>query len=609
MNKTDVRQSLRSLRVGKILNLTNSDFIPNSSNNKNQYINKYKSVRLQKNKKYIFSSQNNEAKKENFSKGKITEFINEKNNNYFINNKTRSTSFKWNRKINYSKTDDNKKVKLMVIEGNGHQKTYDLEKDNNENYRNLKMYLSSKTINSKNTLHLNEKENNKFFQNLYYIKNPIPLNNEINKYSLNTISLKPQLTTESTKSTFNPNNPKEKDFLRQNRLIKTKLKKDIDKSKVISQSNSEFILDSKIQDKKSYNQLMKIRQKYPFILNQNPLLTKKFIDLPRNIKRTNKKIFDVLKNENDKIFNQYFSIIAKEKFSKKFQNIGNIFDFDKDNSIHQQNNKENLILNNIEFNEGENDDSLINEKIISGYKLLQELARKENKIMKYTKKLSKKALYYKFKKSLIFICSKLKNISIYLNEVIEKYKKPKHCYYFPHSHELFFAIKSRNVKLTEDILNNNKNIVLDYDYFGMTALHLAAKYNFYHIIPKLYEYGSHMDDINYIGDTALLISIKHNYITSTIFLLLCLASPFIKDKRGFNAIHYCKNDFKLNNIMKKICTLHYMSILGKTKNRIEFIQKGFSDYIMGEYSSDLEVDAYNIINEKNEFFKRKNKNN
>ena len=57
-------------------------------------------------------------------------------------------------------------------------------------------------------------------------------------------------------------------------------------------------------------------------------------------------------------------------------------------------------------------------------------------------------------------------------------------------------IMPHNLKMAEDLLNSNKNLVLDFDYFKMTALHLAAKYNFYQIIPELFEYGTHMDDIN-----------------------------------------------------------------------------------------------------------------
>ena len=259
-----------------------------------------------------------------------------------------------------------------------------------------------------------------------------------------------------------------------------KLKKNLYQPKLISQNNSEYNLDDQISDQKSYKKLMRTRQKYPFVLNEHLLLPKKFIDLPRNIKKNNKKYFNILKNENDKIFTQYFSIVAKEKFSKKFQNIRNLFDFQKDYDDKEKNENKNLILNDEELNENEYKDNLINEKIISGYKLLEELKSKDSKIFKHAKKLTKKQLFYKFEKSFIFLCSKLDNISVYMHEIIYNYQKPTHSYFFPNSRDLFFAIKSKNLKLAEDILNDNKNLVLDFDYFKMTALHFAAKYCILH---------------------------------------------------------------------------------------------------------------------------------
>ena len=610
MYETDFRQSMRSIKVGKIINFPNPDFIQNNSNNRKKLIQKKNTFSLEKNKKYIFLN-NDETKQENFSKRKISDFKNQKDTNFIIDNKTSNNFLRWSRRSNYSKTDNNKNIKLMSIEGNDNKRTFELDKDNKKNYKNLKLFLSSKTLNPKKNFHKSNKPNNNLFKNFYYIKSPYNVNNEYNQQNTmnNTITTKPQLTTESSKSNYNPTNLQEKNYLRNSKYIKMKLQKNLNKLKLISQNNSEYNLDEQIQDPESYKKLMKTRQKYPFVLNEHLLLPNQFIDLPKDIKRNNRKYFNILKNENDKIFTQYFSIVAKEKFSKKFQNIGSLFDFQKDNDIKEKNNKENLILKDSELNENEYNDNLVNEKIVCGYKLLEELNSKDNKIFKHAKKLSKKALFYKFKKSFIFLSSKLDNISVYMNEIISYYHNPKHSYFYPKSRDLFFAIKSQNLKMAEDLLNSNKNLVLDFDYFKMTALHLAAKYNFYQIIPKLFEYGTHMDEINYIGDTALLISIKHKFITCTIFLLLYLASPFIKDKQGFNAIHYSKNDFKLNNILKKICLLHYRSIFGKTKNKMEFIQKEFSEYIICEYSNDLEGDAYNIINEKLEFFKRRNKNN
>ena len=105
-------------------------------------------------------------------------------------------------------------------------------------------------------------------------------------------------------------------------------------------------------------------------------------------------------------------------------------------------------------------------------------------------------------------------MTVYLGEILTNYKKPKNCYGFQATHDLFFAIKTKNFKLTNIILDKYKYIVLDYDYFEMTALHWAAKYNFYQIIPKIIEYGSLVDNKNYIGDTPLLVSVKHKFMVN-----------------------------------------------------------------------------------------------
>ena len=302
----------------------------------------------------------------------------------------------------------------------------------------------------------------------------------------------------------------------------------------------------------------------------------------------NNKYSNILKKENEKVFRQYFSIIGKEKFSEKFQNIVNKYEIkEKDES---------------------KADALINENIISGTKLLKEINTEEKKQKIILLKANKKSLFYKFKKALILLCSKIDSMTVYLGEILANYKSPKNCYTFPATRDLFFSIKSKNFKLANSILDSNKFIVLDYDYFNMTALHWAAKYNFYQILPKIFEYGSHIDLKNYIGDTPLLISVKHKFIESTIFLLLYFASPFVKDSKGLNSLDYCKNEFKMKNIFQKIISLHYISIFGPTKNSMDYISREFIEYIVNENKGDMELEAYNIIKEKYEYYKRKNKN-
>ena len=614
MNATDLHDSIRSIKLGKIINLKSSVKIPKFSSHKKNNIYDFNPFTKEDTIENIFHSYNNAIRKDSSKKNQMTYFVNKKSA-FFGKENIEDDNFHKSRKSDYK----NKKVKFLSL--NENENNHDIKKSINKRGKNLKLYLHSVVNNRKTDLNLNSNNLNKNLENiennslknLFYIKTTKNMNgNHISiNHSINTLSIIPQITTESTNSISNQNIPiVEKNILKYNRLIKTRLNKTTYKPKLlqISQDNSEIKFEDKLKDKKTFNEIMNIRKKYPFILNPNPLMTKEFIDLPKNIKKTNKKYFDIVKNENDKLFSQYFCIIPREKFSNKFQNIGNPLDF---KNIYKQNNKnkENIILNEVNEDKEENDNSIINQKIISGYKFLNEIKIKRNVILKIKVKLTKKNLFNKFKNALIFLSSKLNNISIFISEIIEKYQKPRHSYYFPNSHDLFFAIKSKNIKLVDKLLDSEKYLVLDFDYFKMTALHLAAKYNFYQIIPKLFEFGSHMNDKNYIGDTPLLISIKHKFMMSTIFLLLYMASPFTKDKEGFNALYYAKYDFKLNNILKKIISLHYISILGKTKNKIEFIQKEFSDYIINEYKNDLEVDAYNMISGRIEFFKRSNKNN
>ena len=614
MNATDLHDSIRSIKLGKIINLKSSVKIPKFSSHKKNNIYDFNPFTKEDTIENIFHSYNNAIRKDSSKKRQMTYFVNKKSA-FFGNENIEDDNFHKSRKSDYK----NKKVKFLSL--NENENNHDIKKSINKRGKNLKLYLHSVVNNRKTDLNLNSNNLNKNLENiennslknLFYIKTTKNMNgNHISiNHSINTLSIIPQITTESTNSISNQNIPiVGKNILKYNRLIKTRLNKTTYKPKLlqISQDNSEIKFEDKLKDKKTFNEIMNIRKKYPFILNPNPLMTKEFIDLPKNIKKTNKKYFDIVKNENDKLFSQYFCIIPREKFSNKFQNIGNPLDF---KNIYKQNNKnkENIILNEVNEDKEENDNSIINKKIISGYKFLNEIKIKRNVILKIKVKLTKKNLFNKFKNALIFLSSKLNNISIFISEIIEKYQKPRHSYYFPNSHDLFFAIKSKNIKLVDKLLDAEKYLVLDFDYFKMTALHLAAKYNFYQIIPKLFEFGSHMNDKNYIGDTPLLISIKHKFMMSTIFLLLYMASPFTKDKEGFNALYYAKYDFKLNNILKKIISLHYISILGKTKNKIEFIQKEFSDYIINEYKNDLEVDAYNMISGRIEFFKRSNKNN
>ena len=208
---------------------------------------------------------------------------------------------------------------------------------------------------------------------------------------------------------------------------------------------------------------------------------------------------------------------------------------------------------------------------------------------------------------MILLNSKLEMMSVYLDEIIKYYKVPNHSYGFPATHELLFSIKTKNLKMVNALLDKYKYLVLDYDYFYMTALHWTVKYNFYQIIPKLVGYGSNVNAKNYIGETPLLIGVKRKFIESVVFLLIYIASPFTKDSKGLGILDYSKSEYKMKIIFKKIISLHYQSIFCPTKNIYEYIQSKFIEYIVDENKNDLEPEAFNMINERLEYYKRKKK--
>jgi len=498
------------------------------------------------------------------------------------------------------------------FKSNSHIQSYKEFKNNSKEDKYQKLNLFSQTLDSRRNSSNNKinsypqfsKDNKKVSQKNHNI------NQRINDYNLNSNSVisksvKLHTTIQSTVSTFVPALSPQKD----SSLIRKKVFKETTYRLVNKKNINNFVFSkssskpNNISDIKKFTAVIKNRRKYPFILNPKPLKPTKFKDLPPNVLKMNNKFVNLLRIENEKVFTHFFSIIEKEKFSKKFQNIVNMYDI-KDKT------KKNKKKDDKKYEEGNSSsDSLINEDIISGKELLNELKKEENKRKIKPKKIDKKLLFYKIKKYIILLNSKMQMMSVYLNEIISNYKLPKHSYSSQSTHKLIFAIKSKNEKLVNEILDNNKNIVLDFDYFNMTALHWAAKYNFYQIIPKLIEYGAQVDAFNYIGDTPLLISVRHKYIESAVFLLLYLASPFTKDNEGLDILDYCKDDYRISNIFKKIISLHYISFFHPTKNRLDIIQTKFIEYIVAENKNDLKLGAYNLIKEKLDYYIRKKNNN
>ena len=524
-------------------------------------------------------------------------------NNSINNSITNTIFYKFNKKY-YSRPKYSSNDNLLKLNQFKNNEQLNKKKDLRQNIR-AQTFVSTES--NKNKMNLFPKlkitnssnKDSKDINNINNINNR--KNNKLNQNSMKSNSVKyfsvGYSTASSLLSGINTNN----DILIRKQNFKETTFRTINKKNfnnfIFSKSNSKII------NLKNFNSLIKKMRKYPFVVNPNPLITTEFTDLPSTVRNINKKYAIILKRENDKLFSHYFSIISKEKFSKKYQNIANLYDIkDKnDKKKKKESNKNEEDINSEE--ESLSCDSLINEKIISGKQLVNEI---KNLIKKSVpKKIKKNLVYNKFKKFMILLNSKLEMMPVYLDEIIKYYKLPKYSYGFPATHELLFSIRTKNLKMVNKLLDKYKYLVLDYDYFNMTPLHWAVKYNFYQIIPKLVGYGANVNSQNYIGETPLLIGVKRKFMESVVFLLIYIASPFIKDHKGLGIFDFSKTEFRMISIFKKIIFLHYASMLGPTKNIYEYIQSKFIEYVVNENKNDLEIEAYNMIKERYEYYKRK----
>ena len=598
-------------KITKIFNLKLLGIPSNLDQNlaKNTHKRKsYTSIRYSQIKQNITNSIEKTINDEN----KLTIPINKNDDEkikYLINNKSINNSitnaifYQFNRKY-YSGPKYSSNDNILKLNNSKNNEQFDKNINLRQNMR-AQTIISTKYNKNKMNLFPRIKitnNNKKKYESVNNINNRI--NNKLNQNSIKSNSVKHYTLGYSSASShfsgLNTNN---------DALIRKKFKENT--FRIINKKNfNNFIFsksNSNVINLKNFSSLIKNMRKYPFVVNPNPLITTKFTDLPSTVKNMNKKYAIILKRENEKLFSHYFSIISKEKFSKKYQNIANLYDIKDKSDKKKKKKKKESNKNEKDINseeESQDSDSFINEKIISGKTLVNEIKYLIQKGV--TKKIKKKLIYYKFKKFMILLNSKLEMMPVYLDEIIKYYKVPNHSYGFPATHELLFSIKTKNLKMVNKLLDKYKYLVLDYDYFSMTPLHWAVKYNFYQIIPKLVGYGSNVNAKNYIGETPLLIGVKRKFMESVVFLLIYIASPFIKDNKGFGIFDYSKSEFRMKAIFKKIIFLHYASMLGPTKNIYEYIQSKFIEYVFNENKNDLEIEAFNMIKERLEYYKRKN---
>ena len=341
-----------------------------------------------------------------------------------------------------------------------------------------------------------------------------------------------------------------------------------------------------------YQKEYKNIQKYKFIIN--PIFSMKRMNMKKFYKNMDKigKNADNIIDDTVKVKTpNIYSLIDKSKFDDKYKNI-NIYEQQTNINKILINDKyknildENIYKNNLQFLK------MVTEEVDKS---------KEQNIKKFkgnprTYSNNKHSIIERFKRTVIKLSNFIKQRKIPEKE-FRNYKLIEHSFTYPETEDLINAIKIKNLDLCYKILDSHKYIVLDFDYFYLTPLHWAVKYNFYRILPTLLDYGSILDSCGFVGETPLHISVKNNYYDCTCILLFYLASPFVKDKYGKRPIDLT-SDFDMKNLLEKIMKLHYSSYFQKTCIQYLYIQSGLLTFIKEELNFKLQKEVLDYFNEK-----------
>ena len=395
----------------------------------------------------------------------------------------------------------------------------------------------------------------------------------------------------SQDSIYNLDKKINKDFSSKNFLYNNSMFND---SKELNFSNitKKEIHQSHKNINNDYQKEYKNIQKYKFIIN--PIFSMKRMNMKKFYKNMDKIgknaeniIDDTVKVKTPNIY----SLIDKSKFDDKYKNI-NIYEQQTNINKILINDKyknildENIYKNNLQFLK------MVTEEVDKS---------KEQNIKKFkgnprTYSNNKHSIIERFKRTVIKLSNFIKQRKIPEKE-FRNYKLIEHSFTYPETEDLINAIKIKNLDLCYKILDSHKYIVLDFDYFYLTPLHWAVKYNFYRILPTLLDYGSILDFCGFVGETPLHISVKNNYYDCTCILLFYLASPFVKDKYGKRPIDLT-SDFDMKNLLEKIMKLHYSSYFQKTCIQYLYIQSGLLTFIKEELNFKLQKEVLDYFNEK-----------
>ena len=295
--------------------------------------------------------------------------------------------------------------------------------------------------------------------------------------------------------------------------------KSIKKHKSIISHQSELI--HRIEGLRDLNAI-KIRKKiFPNFANneikRNGMKTDRIYKIPNN-KKTLVKIllelseYDIKQKE-----------LKKKKEKEKNQNKNS--NDSKDNNNKDNINKDNINKDNINKDEEKKE----SEKNKNKNKEKSENKEEKNDINK-AKKVPKNCAILRG------VLEYLESNDITLFEYIKRNPFQKGPYQLSKSFELFNAVKFKNYNYVIEALQNKKDYLFSFDYFGQTCYHWAAKLSNIKMLKILITFGKYLNQKDYSGRTPLYLASINNDQKICEILIKNGANVHLKDNKGKTAI-------------------------------------------------------------------------
>ena len=371
-------------------------------------------------------------------------------------------------------------------------------------------------------------------------------------------------------------------------------------------NDSNFLSIKKVKKKtipKIKSKYLKEESKYDF--KEHPLIGLSSIkEFSEKIEKIGKEADLIIEQTVNSKTDDSFSLINKKKFGKAYRNFDIYEKLKNIKKVHINVKKKKIINENV-YKDYAQCLEYVNEEVGNrgGFSVFRTFKTKKRN------QISNRSLFEKLRKAIIKISNFIKQREL-KDEDIANFKIINESFTYPETKVLIDAIKNKNVSVCDNIIEKQKYIVLDFDYFLLTPLHWAVKRNFYIFLPVLLDYGSNVNARNINGETPLHIAVKNNFYDCACILLFYLASPFTKDNNGKKPIENT-SDFDMLNLMKKIEKLHYSSYFHKTFNQDIFIQSGLWAFIKEEFQHKIKRDVFIYFNNKKikDIFTLESKNN